>query len=151
MRNHLARPLLAAAFALLAPAPLSAAATPDTAQLRQALADAFGGDIEIARTELSDGLRERGDTFWLVYAAPRRSGDYVMNYRYEYRDHIALQYGSRPLPGPRYGRPPAASTISSEAAPAPDPVPAIAGFPFQLDAEERFNAWIADHLPSPKN
>lgn len=345
MRNHLARPLLAAALALVAPASLSAAAAPDTAQLRQALADAFGGDIEIARTELSEGTPERGGTFWLVYAAPRRSGNYQLSYRYDYRDlvrpedplythvehtsyirvgeqgcwrrregrdvclgdtiilpfvvsdytghtfrvtrrplpaddapplsepffridtagsgaipnplaahlrylgsdshemlrrngggsvvfsatfqavapgsfnlavssrlpdgaphelspygsvpviivprghpvtvllanetvvgrdekhgfsshsgnqylttalllqpgdHVTLRYGSRPLPGPRYGRPPGASTISGDAAAAPDPVPVIAGFPFHLDAEERFNAWIVDHLPRPQ-
>ncbi|HEU0300537.1 MAG TPA: hypothetical protein VFR37_13800 [Longimicrobium sp.] len=87
MRNHLIRPLLAAALSCLGPQVLSAA-TPDTAQLRQALAAAFGGDVEIARTELSDGLRERGGIFWLVYAAPRRSGNYELSYRYEYHDRV---------------------------------------------------------------
>ncbi|HEX2078877.1 MAG TPA: hypothetical protein VHG08_14240 [Longimicrobium sp.] len=83
MRTH----LLAAALSLLVPRLLSAA-TPDTAQLRQALAAAFGDDVEIARTELSSGLRERGGTFWLVYAAPRRSGNYELAYRYDYRDPV---------------------------------------------------------------
>ncbi len=344
--EHLIRPLFAVALSLLAPQSLSAETTPDTAQLRQALADAFGDDVEIARTEFSDGTPERGGTFWLVYAAPRRSGNYELSYRYDYRDHvrpenplythvehtsyirvgeagcwrrregrdvclgdtiilpfvisdytghtfrfsrralpadeelpvsahlfhldtagsgaipnplaahlrylgshsyemlrrngggsvvysatfeavapgsfnlavssrpadgaphelspygsvpviivprgqpvtvllanetvvgrdekhgfsshsgnqylttalllqpgdhITLQYGSRPLPGPRYGRPPGASTISNDTAPATDPVPVIAGFPFHLGAEERFNAWIAEHLPEPES
>lgn len=63
-------------------------ATPDTARLRQALGEAFGDDFEIARTELSSELRERGGTFWLVHARPRRSGDYELRYQYEYRDHV---------------------------------------------------------------
>lgn len=62
-------------------------ATPDTARLRQALAEAFGESFEIARTELRSGFVERSGTFWLVYARPRRSGDYELRYRYEYRDH----------------------------------------------------------------
>lgn len=88
MPTRLIPPLLAAALFLLAPSPLSAAAALDTAQLRQALAAAFGEDMEIARTELSSGLRERGGTFWLVYARPRRSGNYQLRYRYEYRDAV---------------------------------------------------------------
>ena len=97
MRMLLGRPLAAVPF-IFAPLLLaagtearqlpSAAVEPDTAQLRRALAEAFGGDIEIARTELSSGLYERGGTFWLVHARPRRSGDYELRYRYEYRDHV---------------------------------------------------------------
>lgn len=64
----------------------SSHASPDTARLRQALAEAFGDDLDIARTELSSGTRERGGTFWLVHARPRRSGDYELRYRYAYRD-----------------------------------------------------------------
>lgn len=314
----------------------SSAADPDTARLRQALADALGDDFEIVRTELSTGLRERGGTFWLVHARPRRSGYYALDYRYEYKDHhrpenplythvehasvirvgergcwrrregkdvclgdtiilpfvvndytghtfrvvrsalppdesfpapplladttgldavanplaahlrllgthsgerlrrngggwiiysatleavapgrfnlslsshslqdlslkaaissipviivprgqpvtvllekeyvvgrdethgfsshsgneylttplllqpgdrITLEYGTRALPGPDYPRP---AALQSSTVPAADPVPVIAGFPFQLDVERRFNAWIADHLP----
>lgn len=89
-------PLFALAFSLCAPdaVPLHSArvpqpgAAPDTASLRRALADAFGESFEIARTELSSGLRERGGTFWLVHARPRRSGDYELRYRYEYRDRV---------------------------------------------------------------
>lgn len=95
MRVLLKGPLLAVLFSLCAPVlvPLHAApsrpwqaATPDTARLRQALAEAFGEEFEIARTELSSGLRERGGTFWLVHARPRRSGDYELRYQYDYRD-----------------------------------------------------------------
>jgi hypothetical protein len=68
--------------------PSASTAAPDTAQLRHALAAAFGEDIEIARTELSSGLTERGGTFWLVHARPRRSGNYQLSYRYEYRDLV---------------------------------------------------------------
>jgi hypothetical protein len=98
MRALLNVPLLAAALSLCAPVsvPLHAAlspptpqsATPDTARLRQALAEALGDDFEIAHTELSEGLRERGGTFWLVHARPRRSGDYELRYRYDYRDRV---------------------------------------------------------------
>lgn len=63
-------------------------ATPDTARLRQALATAFGEDFDIARTELRSGLAERGGTFWLVYATPRRSGDFELRYRYDYRNRV---------------------------------------------------------------
>jgi hypothetical protein len=88
MRIHLTGPLLAATLSLsaLAPRP-AAAATPDTAQLRRSLGAALGEDFEITRTELSSGLRERGGTFWLVHARPRRSGYYALRYRYDYRDH----------------------------------------------------------------
>lgn len=86
--RHLTRPLLAAILCLLGSLPLSATAEPDTAQLRRALAQAFGDDVEIARTEVRSGLRERSGTFWLVYARPRRSGDYQLTYRYDYRDAV---------------------------------------------------------------
>jgi hypothetical protein len=90
-------PLLAVALSLCAPVlvPLHAAplrpapgVTPDTARLRQALATAFGEEFEIVRTELSTGIAERGGTFWLVHARPRRSGDYELRYRYQYRDRV---------------------------------------------------------------
>jgi hypothetical protein len=96
MRALLMGPLLATALSLGAAAPspradapprLAPRAEPDTARLREALAAAFGDDMEIVRTELSHGLRERGGTFWLVHARPRRSGYYAMQYRYDYRDH----------------------------------------------------------------
>ncbi len=61
-------------------------ATPDTAQLHQALAAALGEDFRIVHTELSSGLHERGGTFWLVHATPRRSGMFELRYRYDYRD-----------------------------------------------------------------
>jgi hypothetical protein len=97
MRVLLKGPLLATSLFLCAPVvvPLHAAppgsvsaATPDTARLRQALSTAFGEDFEITRTELSSGLRERSGTFWLVHARPRRSGDYELRYRYDYRDRV---------------------------------------------------------------
>jgi hypothetical protein len=62
-------------------------AAPDTARLRQALAEAFGESFQIVRTELRGGLAERSGTFWLVHARPRRGGDYELRYRYDYRDH----------------------------------------------------------------
>lgn len=98
MRLLLNVPLLAIAFSLCASAPASGSphaapsrqsphgATADTARLREALADAFGEDFEIARTEMSHGMTERGGTFWLVHARPRRSGDFELRYRYDYRD-----------------------------------------------------------------
>jgi hypothetical protein len=97
MRVLLKGPLLATSLFLCAPVvgPLHAAppgsvsgTTPDTARLRQALSTAFGADFEITRTELSSGLRERSGTFWLVHARPRRSGDYELRYRYDYRDRV---------------------------------------------------------------
>ena len=97
MRVLLKGPLLAVLLFLSAPVlvPLHAApsrsvagATPDTARLRQALATALGDEFEITRTELSSGLRERGGTFWLVHARPRRSGDYELRYQYLYRDRV---------------------------------------------------------------
>ena len=60
--------------------------TPDTAALRQALARALGGDFRIVRHELSEGLPERGGTFWLVHARPTRSGNFQLQYRYGYVD-----------------------------------------------------------------
>lgn len=83
-------PLLALTFLIFSPvaAPLAGQAAPDTARLRQALATAFGDDFVIARTELGSGLTERGGTFWLVHARPRRSGDYELRYRYDYRDRV---------------------------------------------------------------
>lgn len=97
MRVLLKGPLLAVSLSLCAPVvvPLHATtpgsvsgATPDTARLRQALATALGEDFTITRTELSSGLRERGGTFWLVHARPRRSGDYELRYQYLYRDRV---------------------------------------------------------------
>ncbi len=83
-------PFLAAVLslcaAMLTPQP-AACATPDTARLRQVLAGVLADDFEIVRTELSSGLYERSGTFWLVHARPRRSGDYELRYRYDYRDH----------------------------------------------------------------
>lgn len=72
------------------PVPATGAA-PDTARLRQALGTAFGDDFEIVRTEVSSGLSERGGTFWLVHARPRRAGDYELRYRYDYRDPVRLR------------------------------------------------------------
>lgn len=100
MRLLLKVPLLATAFALCASAPVSVSgplpaaharqppqgATPDTARLGQALADAFGENFEIVHTELGSGLYERGGRFWLVHATPRRSGMFELRYRYDYRD-----------------------------------------------------------------
>ncbi|HEX2206910.1 MAG TPA: hypothetical protein VHG93_04455 [Longimicrobium sp.] len=90
MRIHLlvqltAALVLAAGFDSLHAAPAVAA---DTARMRRALAEAFGDDVEIARTELTQGLPERSGTFWLVYARPRRSGNYHLRYRYDYRDPV---------------------------------------------------------------
>ncbi|HEU4883852.1 MAG TPA: hypothetical protein VFT45_16450 [Longimicrobium sp.] len=98
MRVSLKGPVLAIALSIGAHVPVAlhamperspaVAATPDTAALRQALATAFGEDFEIARTELSEGVAERGGAFWLVHARPRRSGDYELRYRYDYRDRV---------------------------------------------------------------
>lgn len=97
MRVLVKGPLLAVSLSLCAPvvvplhaapSPSVSAATPDTARLRQALATALGEDFEITRTGLSSGLRERGGTFWLVHARPRRSGDYELRYQYLYRDRV---------------------------------------------------------------
>lgn len=90
MRSKRSMRSMGGAALLLCAVPLHAAGRgmePDTARLREALAAAFGADIQIVRTELSSGLRERGGTFWLVHARPRRSGDYELRYRYDYRDH----------------------------------------------------------------
>jgi hypothetical protein len=53
-------------------------------------------------------------------------------------DRITLEYGRSPLPTGR-------EDASTGAAPAPEPVISI--FPFHLDTSQRFNAWVADHLP----
>jgi hypothetical protein len=74
----------AAATSTAQPAGAGARATPDTAQLRQSLAQALGENFRIVRHELSYGLRERGGTFWLVHATPTRSGDFHLRYRYDY-------------------------------------------------------------------
>ena len=66
-------------------------------------------------------------------------------------DRITLQYASRPLREPESGRLTRTSTAAPEAGPLGAPVPVIAGLPFHLDTGERFNAWIADHLPQPEN
>jgi hypothetical protein len=88
MRLLSSTPLIAALCATVSvPLHASSHTEPDTARLRQALADAFGESFEIANTELRSGLSERSGTFWLVHARPRRSGDYELRYRYEYRDH----------------------------------------------------------------
>jgi hypothetical protein len=91
---HLKTPFFALCFSALAvfpyrptgsePAPVMA----DTAQLRAALAATFGGDFEIVRHELRSGLPERSGTFWLVHARPKRSGDFRLQYRYRYVDHV---------------------------------------------------------------
>ncbi|HST60117.1 MAG TPA: hypothetical protein VLK84_15535 [Longimicrobium sp.] len=95
MRDLLHGVVLAAALSLGAPLPgqtdamgqmPAAGATPDTAQLHRALAAALGEDFQIVHTELSSGLHERGGTFWLVHATPRRSGMFELRYRYDYRD-----------------------------------------------------------------
>jgi hypothetical protein len=98
MRVLMNAPVLVLALSVCAhvPAPLHAApwrqpaidAAPDTARLHQALATAFGEDFEIVRTELNEGRPERGGSFWLVHARPRRSGDYELRYRYAYRDRV---------------------------------------------------------------
>ncbi len=62
------------------------AATPDTARLHRALAAALGDDFHIVHTELHSDLRERGGTFWLVHALPRRAGMFELRYRYDYRE-----------------------------------------------------------------
>jgi hypothetical protein len=91
-------PLLAIALSLCASAPVSGplhaaparqppeGATPDTARLHRALADALGEHFRIEHTELSGGLYEHGGRYWLVHATPRRSGMYELRYRYDYRD-----------------------------------------------------------------
>ncbi|HLM68796.1 MAG TPA: hypothetical protein VK358_14750, partial [Longimicrobium sp.] len=66
----------------------AAGAAPDTAQLHRALAAALGEDFQIVHTELSSGLHERGGTFWLVHALPRRKGMFELRYRYGYRDLV---------------------------------------------------------------
>jgi hypothetical protein len=98
MRDLLRGVILAAALSLVAPLQgqtdatgrvvPTAGATPDTAQLRRALAEALGEDFRIVHTELSSGLRERGGTFWLVHALPRRAGMFELRYRYDYQDHV---------------------------------------------------------------
>ncbi|HYW10531.1 MAG TPA: hypothetical protein VE871_01210 [Longimicrobium sp.] len=97
MRDLLQGVVLAAALSLGAPLPGQtdatgrippAGATPDTAQLHRALAAALGQDFQIVHTELSSGLHERGGTFWLVHALPRRSGMFELRYRYDYRDLV---------------------------------------------------------------
>ncbi|MFL5385216.1 MAG: hypothetical protein ACJ8GN_22075 [Longimicrobiaceae bacterium] len=81
---------LAAAVLLAAAAasPARLVAQPDTARLRQALDQAIGRDFRIVRHELSNGLPERGGTFWLVHVHPRRSGYFQLRYRYEYVDGV---------------------------------------------------------------
>ncbi|HYH78604.1 MAG TPA: hypothetical protein VEX86_02380 [Longimicrobium sp.] len=66
----------------------AARATPDTAALRQALAQTLGEDFQIVRHELSSGLTERGGVFWLVHARPMRSGSFHLQYRYEWIDRV---------------------------------------------------------------
>lgn len=67
---------------------LHVTAPPDTAHLRQGLAAALGSDVEIVRTELHSGLRERGGIFWLAHVRPLRSGDYSLHYVHEYIDRV---------------------------------------------------------------
>lgn len=69
-------------------APLPDTSWPDTAQLRQGLAAALGGDFEIVRTELHSGLHERGGIFWTAHVRPLRSGDYSLRYVHEYIDRV---------------------------------------------------------------
>jgi hypothetical protein len=71
-----------------ADAPRPEITQPDTAQLRQGLAAALGGDVEIVRTELHSGLHERGGIFWLAHVRPLRSGDYSLRYVHEYIDRV---------------------------------------------------------------
>lgn len=67
---------------------------PDTSQLRQALAAAFGSEFRIVRHELSPGTPERTGPFWLVFVQPTRSGDFALSYRYQYVDQARPE---RPL------------------------------------------------------
>jgi hypothetical protein len=69
-------------------APLHVTAPPDTAQLRQGLAAALGGDFQIVRTDLQSGLHERGGIFWLAHVRPLRSGDYSLRYIHQYIDRV---------------------------------------------------------------
>lgn len=96
MRDLLNGVVLAVALSLGAPLPgqanaaeppvRAADATPDTAGLHHALAAALGASFDIVHTELRSGLSERGGTFWLVHAKPRRSGMFELRYQYHYRD-----------------------------------------------------------------
>jgi hypothetical protein len=71
-----------------ADAPQTGITQPDTAQLRQGLAAALGGDLAVVRTELHSGLHERGGIFWLAHVRPLRSGDYALRYVHEYIDRV---------------------------------------------------------------
>jgi hypothetical protein len=77
-----------AAGAQPAGAPLPDTTLPDTARMRQGLAAAFGGNVEIVRTELHSGLHERGGIFWLAHVRPLQSGDYSLRYVHEYADRV---------------------------------------------------------------
>lgn len=83
--------------AMSSPTPTASAPTatpPDTSQLRQALAAAFGSEFRIVRHELSPGTPERTGPFWLVFVQPTRGGDFAFSYRYQYVDRARPE---RPL------------------------------------------------------